>query len=131
MGIASKLLAKVKAKAEKAVTDLLWINVKAAGRFAEAEIKRSISTPYPPASKPGKPPHRRTGRLKRSIKRFENKEMLIVRIGTDESAPYWRFLEAGTKFMAARPFLNKIAESWQYKLFKAVSKRKGVVGTKP
>ena len=32
-----------------------------------ADIKESIDTPYPPASRWGNPPHRRTGDLQRSI----------------------------------------------------------------
>ena len=34
----------------------------------EAQVTQRVSTPYPPASLPGQPPHRRSGRLMAGIR---------------------------------------------------------------
>jgi hypothetical protein len=39
-----------------------------AAHVAEQDVKAAVSTPYPPAARPGEPPHRRTGTLARAIK---------------------------------------------------------------
>jgi HK97 gp10 family phage protein len=69
-----------------------------------AEIRELISDPYPPASRPGRPPHRRTGKLLRSVKVVRTLTGARVQIGKD--AIYASFLESGTRFMKARPFLS-------------------------
>lgn len=59
-------------------------------------------------SRPGDPPFKQTGHLRRSVAR----EVigLTARVGTN--LDYGRFLELGTRHMAARPWLRRaLAES--------------------
>jgi hypothetical protein len=66
------------------------------------ELRQLIKVPYPPPSKPGEPPHRRTGRLWTSMDpRVERRNHIVI-----YGMGYGRFLEDGTKHMDARPFLE-------------------------
>lgn len=74
---------------------------KLARRLA-TEIKLSIADPFPPASRPGEPPHWRTGRLQRSVDyKMGGPGEADVHI----TAPYALYLEFGTHKMAARPHI--------------------------
>ena len=55
-------------------------------------------------SKPGDPPHIRTGLLKSSIGHDFQEGGLVGRVGTD--LKYGKFLELGTVNMEARPYLR-------------------------
>lgn len=66
-----------------------------------AEIKQSLSTPYPPASSPGSYPHYRTKTLYDSIKHEGVKNHMVDLYSDDPKASH---LEFGTSKMAARPF---------------------------
>ena len=63
------------------------------------KARRLSSTPYPPASRPGKPPRMRSGDFVRgiSVVRTVFGARLVF------AAPYSSFLLKGTRFMAARP----------------------------
>lgn len=78
-------------------------NAKAKGRAFAAHRYQ--------ASAPGEPPRKRTGTLQKSIA-YEVKgegDTVVARIGTP--VDYGRFLEFGTKRMAARPYLaSSLAE---------------------
>lgn len=75
----------------------------------------SIGTPYPPASWAGEPPHRRSGRLRGSIK---VKKAQVLDTGSRSTSHgyvyagvhYAKFLERGTRRMAARPFMIRASE---------------------
>lgn len=69
-------------------------------------IRAKINIPYPPASSPGDPPHRRTGTLRREIDYWVNRQTLIIKIGPSVDAAYGIGLEFGTVKMEARPFIN-------------------------
>jgi len=56
-------------------------------------------------SKPGNPPYKQTGHLRRSIAREIVSNGFIARVGSN--LKYARHLEMGTRKMAARPFLRK------------------------
>jgi len=56
-------------------------------------------------SKPGEPPHKQTGHLRRSITHEVDRVNLFARIGTN--VEYGRYLELGTKRMAPRPWLRR------------------------
>ena len=60
----------------------------------------------PPASKPGEPPHKRTGTLDRSIdmETFTRGKDFVGRVGTNLNYGLW--LEIGTRKMAKRPYLR-------------------------
>ena len=72
------------------------------GREFVAAARELLSRPYPPASKPGEPPRRRTGRLVRSLNYRVRRRPLGVSLGAD--APYAGFLDEGTRRMKPRPF---------------------------
>lgn len=78
------------------------VGVKAAAKPIETYIKAKVSIPYPPPSKPGNPPHRRTGRFQRNWQVRGLDKTLRIRNHTY----YGPFLEAGTSIMAARPTLS-------------------------
>ena len=64
-------------------------------------IRGPISKQYPPASKPGSPPNKRTGNLHDST--------IVLRIGRAifvRTTDYGIFLDGGTSKMAARPFIR-------------------------
>lgn len=68
-------------------------------------MRRRLNIPYPPASRPGQSPRRRTGRLRNSIQFWINRKTLEVFIGPDATAPYGFWLEYGTSKMEPRPFM--------------------------
>lgn len=76
-------------------------------------IKEEIGTPYPPASTPGNPPHRRTGNLQEGVEQIttESRDGVETQIGSsrqegDPRVPMW--LEFGTDKgqMAPRPYMS-------------------------
>jgi hypothetical protein len=81
------------------------VGVTAAAKPIETYIKAKVSIPYPPPSKPGSPPHRRTGRFQRNWRVRGLGKTLQIRNHTY----YGPFLEAGTSIMAARPTLSGFA----------------------
>lgn len=88
----------------------------AAGRVMATNTKRDISTPYPPASRPGQPPHMRSGGLRSGVtsrvERSGHDATLFV--GVPEGSAVVRQAEAlqrGTGRMAARPFLPSLDAS--------------------
>ena len=68
-----------------------------------AAIRSTIQIPYPPASVPGEPPHRRSGRLTKSVRIKATKAGLNVR-----TVSYGFYLEGGTSNMAPRPFIRPV-----------------------
>lgn len=66
------------------------------------EVTRVSSKQYPPASLPGKPPARRTGKFVASGTIIRTKNGALLRW----YAPYSGFLQHGTKHMAPRPYLT-------------------------
>jgi hypothetical protein len=82
----------------------------------EAELKRLLGKrQYPPASKPGQPPARRSGLLKDEVDHEVFPKSITARIGILKGAYspafYMRFLELGTVNMAPRPSLRPMAEN--------------------
>lgn len=59
-------------------------------------------------SKPGEPPRKQTGTLRRGITYEVDKDLLIARVGVMGPAlPYAKALELGTPKMKRRPFLRQ------------------------
>ncbi len=81
-----------------------------AAETLEREVRARVGDPYPPASAPGQPPHRRTGALQRSIQGFVKPLAMKIRVGLSIAAPYAKFLQRGTTRMAARPFLGTVSD---------------------
>lgn len=77
-------------------------------RAAKKAGRRAARYLWQPSA-PGSPPHKRTGTLQKSVS-FETSWMnlgeavFLVRVGSN--VPYARFLEYGTRKMAARPWLR-------------------------
>ena len=76
--------------------------IMAGARYLQKQVRAKISTPYPPASRPGKAPHLRTGNLRRGIvlnrKRrgvYEGGEVIV---GWSERAKYGAYHEAGITY---------------------------------
>ena len=69
-------------------------------------IKRKINKPYPPASVPGRPPHRRTGFLHDRTEVIRKGRTFVIR-----TPQYGIWLEGGTRKMAARPFVLPTIEN--------------------
>lgn len=84
--------------AEKAIP----LGVAAAAKPIETYLKVKVAKPYPPVSAPGAPAHRRTGRYLRAWRVRPLGKTLRI----SNQAFYAGFLEAGTRFMAARPALT-------------------------
>lgn len=88
------------------VRKLLADGLEDCGRITKFHLKKVLNVPYPPASSPGEPPHRRTGTLRDAQDFKVNRTTLKLEIFTGETAPYWVFLEKGTAIMDPRPFLR-------------------------
>lgn len=66
------------------------------------------------ASKPGEPPRKRTGWLQRNVVYELDEKEKRGRVGLTANAMYGLFLEFGTRFMAARPWLlGTLRKYWQ------------------
>lgn len=73
-----------------------------AGRDRKGRFRRQYGAN---PSAPGEPPHKQTGHLRRSVARDVDSHHLTARVGTN--LKYGRWLELGTRFMAARPWLRR------------------------
>lgn len=86
------------------------------GNRVVAQTRDLIDEPWPPASEPLTPPHRRTGNLRDgvsgSVNVFEVEGVVLTivsaRAGGDERVPFW--LEFGTRKMAARPYMRPMMD---------------------
>lgn len=83
--------------------------MEALGIRAAAEVSNSIDTPYPPASSPNNPPHKRTGNLQAGVEHTEGDAETTISSARAEGNPNVpRFLEFGTAKMAARPYMRPV-----------------------
>ena len=92
---------------KRLVHDELADNITAAAIHLKAEIKLSLregNADGTSPSKAGDPPRRVTGRLSGSIAHEVDRAKLVARVGT--TLLYGKFLELGTRLMAARPFIR-------------------------
>jgi hypothetical protein len=79
---------------------------RAAAKFVQAELRKAVDKPYPPASRPGAAPHRRTGKYQASLYcRVIGRSGGIVAGSSMPDRALW--LEEGTRRMAARPHFFK------------------------
>lgn len=79
--------------------------IEVAARLLENAVKVDLSEPSPPVSEPGDSPHKDTGRLRASISHEVDTDKGVARVGSNLF--YSKWLELGTRFMAARPYLRK------------------------
>lgn len=79
-----------------------------AGMEIVEDIQARISDQYPPASKPGESPHRRSGNLQRCtdwrvVTESDGRQVSLI---VDNAAFYAEFLRSGTRTMGARDFFG-------------------------
>lgn len=72
-----------------------------ATEFYAGKVREKISTPGPPRSEPGQPPHVDTGDLLASIEERVDRPGLVGQVSSDE--PQSVYMELGTVNVAARP----------------------------
>ena len=98
-------------RVERNVFNAIRRNARAAGRHVRDEMRKQVSqTGGRRGSSPGSPPLRRTGLLRKEIKHAvsarQNRKQVTIKIGPTFRAFYGRFLQFGTKYSAARPFVD-------------------------
>jgi HK97 gp10 family phage protein len=91
------------------------VRSKKTGKLVKS--RKMIYGKYP--SKPGEPPHRQTGKLNESITKAWAGPFTI-KVGTPK--PYGKYLEFGTKKMAARPWLNRSLREMQKRINEILGK---------
>ena len=76
----------------------------------------TATNPGASPSRPGEPPHIRTGTLRASIDQetFRRAGEFVGRMGTN--LDYGRFLETGTRKMAARPYLRPTLDAHRLRI---------------
>ena len=78
------------------------------------ELNVSNPRPHTTPAPPGSPPRKRTGWLQRHVLYELDQEQLRGRVGVSVNALYGIWLDIGTRFMAARPWLLATARKyWQ------------------
>lgn len=70
-------------------------NMKTLGRFIVADLAQIVATPYPPASRVGESPHKRTGNLQRNFQWKVKVGLLSVSLRVYTDVVYSRRLEFG------------------------------------
>lgn len=101
-----------------------------AGAIVERGAKQLVSTGAPKwrgprggvhydASEPGKPPHVRTGALRASIAFAIDRDAAEPTVVVGPAAKYGKWLEFGTRHMAARPFMRPALRNTQDELLRA------------
>lgn len=88
---------------EKELKGELATRLNACGQLIVSEIRKNISDPGPGASAPGDFPHAQTGYLRQTVTYSVDEKKLELIAGA--TAEYAEFLEHGTKYMDARPFI--------------------------
>jgi hypothetical protein len=86
------------------------------------DLEEWCSTPYPPASRPGKPPNARTGNYARGWM-FDppNVSGDFIRMDvTNEDKQLMDWLENGTNRMEPRPVIAKAERKWSRRLARAL-----------
>lgn len=84
-----------KAAFTRKVKKRIAFNMKTLALFIIADLQREVSTPYPPASRVGEAPHKRSGTLQRGFD-FKIKTGLFgVSLRVFTNVPYSRRLEFG------------------------------------
>lgn len=68
-------------------------------------LKKVVSKAYPPPSRPGRSPHKRTGNLQESIRVTYNERDQTLNVNMQG---YGFYLESGTRRMDRRPFVEPV-----------------------
>lgn len=104
-------------KAREEAFEAGWEGIRRATAFFHGKLKQELNVANPRSrkkrqrgvytntSRPGEPPHKRTGWLQRHVIFELDRKNLRSRVGLSVNAIYGLFLELGTRKMAARPWL--------------------------
>lgn len=94
------------------------------GEEVVADLAILCSEPWPPPSRPGKPPHARSGDYARGwylkVVPVSNDQVTLEISNSDKRKLRW--LERGTKRAAARPVLDKVHRKWGPKIKQAIKR---------
>lgn len=91
-----KLQLKIREAAfTKKVKDRIEFNMKTLAKFIILDLERIVATPYPPASRVGESPHKRTGTLQRGFDFRVKTSLFAVALRIFTNVPYSRRLEFG------------------------------------
>lgn len=96
-------------------------NMEAVGKYLVRRIKQRIGRPNPTGdnpSLPGEPPKRVTGDLSKSI----NYRLAGFNLEIRADSEHAMYLEFGTRFMAARPFLTATIDMSRAQIKKRLAK---------
>lgn len=78
------------------------------------DVREYIGEPYPPASAPGQPPHKRSGELAASVSyRVVELGPNVYTLELEVAAEHAVYLEEGTATMAPRPFKGPMEQKWE------------------
>lgn len=72
----------------------------------ETQAKINLNQSFPPASVPGEPPHKRSGRLQTSVTWQLGQDSIGLYAIIGSNVEYAEYLELGTDKMAPRPWLR-------------------------
>jgi hypothetical protein len=91
-----KLQLKIREAAfTKKVKKRIEFNMKTLAAFIIADLKQIVATPYPPASRVGESPHKRTGTLQQGFEFRIKTSIFAVALRIFTNVPYSRRLEFG------------------------------------
>ena len=103
--MSQRYMSKIIYDAPESLRTRLQGNLVAAANVWNAEAERVLGTPYPPASRPGQPPRKRTGKLMRQTRAVAAASSLTIQIITTAVG---KWLDGGTARIRPRPFINLI-----------------------
>jgi hypothetical protein len=75
------------------IETISWERLLRAAQFLHQQLQETVGIPYPPASRPGEPPRRRTGKGQRSIVLVPDKATGTIWVGTTRGAQYMMSLD--------------------------------------
>ena len=89
---------------DKLIDSVAGVGLDLAGKAIVKDLRKIVGVEgYGTPSSPGMPPHKQTGELQKSFEYRVDKKARIVHIFSNHPAAF--YLEFGTRYMAARPFM--------------------------